>query len=186
MRRLLLLFALALTIAACGGDDSTTEVSSDDEPPVVDDAAPTTSEPAVDEPIPVEPDGGVGDTPLGGVPFFGGNDTICPSLTLFNDADDERAARSASQCFLDAVDADTPVVWDVSIPTIEGDPIYHRFHFTGDDIVIVRDDRADTFGSGTVQAQRCAAVTMNEFEWLPVGIECDPIDHPGFPEAEVS
>ena len=153
---------------------------------MTEDAAPTTSaSSASDQPIPVEPDGGIGDAPLGSVPFFGGNDTICPSLTVFNDADDEQTVRAASQCFLEAVDADTPVVWDVAIPTIEGDPIYHRFHFTGDDIAIVRDDRADLFGSGGVEAQRCAAVTTAEFEWLPVGVDCESIDHPGFPEAEL-
>jgi hypothetical protein len=172
-----LLFVAVVLVAACG-DEPSTETGSDDVDPV-------TTAALSDDPIPVEPDGGIGDTPLGDIPFFGANDTLCPSLTLANDADDEQTARDAGKCFLDAVGAGTPVVWDVSIPTIEGDPIYHRFHFTGDDVVIVRDDRADTFGSGSVQAERCSSVSASDAEWLPVGVDCTPTDHPGFPEAEI-
>jgi len=108
---------------------------------------------------------------------------VCPSLVLTYDADDEARARAGTACFLDAVDAGTPLVWDVDVPTVEGDPIYHRFHFTGDDVLIVRDDRADTFGNGGVRAQRCATVTSEPLEWLPVGVDCEGVTHPGFPEA---
>lgn len=162
-----LCFLFVLFASGCG-----------DESPPADDAGLT------DEPIPVEPDGGIGDTPLGDIPFFGSNDTLCPSLVLTNDIDDPAKMRAAVPCLLDAVDAGTPVVWDVSIPTVEGDPIYHRFHFDGDEVVIVRDDRADTFGVGTVRAERCASLTWPEEERLPVGVECVSAEHPGFPEAE--
>ena len=155
MHRRCLLFALALSLAACGGG----------------------------EPIPVEQDGEAADTVRGDVASFGADDTRCPSLTLNNEADDEQIARAASLCVLDALGAGVPVVWDVSIPTVEGDPIYHRFDFAGADVVIVRDDRADTFGSGSVRAERCAAIEARDAEWLPVGVDCEPIDHPGFAEA---
>ena len=190
MRRLLFLLILAVSVAACGDEDPATDVTTghDDEPRVTADAEPTatTTMPPDDEPIPVEPDGGIGDTPLGGVPFFGGNDTICPSLRLMNDPNDLGTAREASPCFLDAVDEGVPVVWDVVLPTIEGEPIYQRFHYTGDDVLIVRDFRADTFGSGGVRAERCASVAMGEADWLPVGVDCVSTDHPGFPEADTN
>lgn len=118
-----------------------------------------------------------------GMVVFGEDETVCPSLTLANDLDDEQRAREAATCLLDSVTAGIPAVWDVSLPTVEGDPIYHRFDATGDDVVIIVDDRADTFGAGTVRARRCATVIASDAEWLPVGVDCSPIEHPGFSDA---
>ena len=154
---LLVLLALTALFGACGDDD----------PPTA-----------------AEPGGGIGDTPLGEVAFFGADETVCESTVLANEVDDEARVREAGQCFLDAVDAATPLVWDVSVPTVEGDPIYHRFHYTGDDVLIVVDSRADTFGSGAVDARWCASVRRDSGGWLPVGEDCVGVDHPGFADAE--
>ena len=153
-RRLLVPVTLLIVAASCGGDGSD-----------------------------VAAGGSQGDASVVAV-AFGADDGRCPSLTLSNDLDDEERARAGTACFLEVVEGGTPIVWDVSVPTVEGDPIYHRFDFTGDDVLLVVDDRADTFGSGSVRAQRCGSVAAAQGEWLPVGVDCAPTDHPGFVDAE--
>ncbi len=155
MRRSLLLSVAPLVVAvACGGDGSEVATA-----------------------------GGQGGDSVVAV-TFGADDSRCPSLTLSNDVDDEERARAGTACFLEAVESGAAIVWDVSVPTVEGDPIYYRFDVTGDDVLLVVDDRADTFGSGSVRAQRCGSVAAAQDEWLPVGVDCAPTGHPGFVDAE--
>lgn len=183
-----LLLSIALTTGACGSDAQ--PVSAD--PP--NDSTPTeTSEPVDDTPvegeqIPVEPDGGIGDTPLGQIPFFGANDDQCPSTVLANEESDQELIAAGATCFLDQVTAGDPVVWDMNQPTVEGDPIYTRHFYDGEAVWILTDTRADTYGSGTVDSQRCVgAQTTN---WGIEGTNCAPAEFPsgfaGFPEAETN
>lgn len=193
-RFLILVLAFGLLTAACGddadpdttaGDDPSSSDATDASDPSTDASDPAVSGPAPsdDDPIPVEPDGGIGDSPFGSVPFFGANDDQCVSPTLTNSADDGDLLSAAIDCFFAEYDADTPVVLDVSVPTVEGDPIYHRYLYDGEGVTIVIDNRADTFGSGAVIAERCETLAAGDF--LPVGGNCVDInDHPGFPEAE--
>lgn len=134
---------------------------------------------------PVESDGGTGETPFAGVPFFGGNDDQCPSTVLSNSDDDQAVLQQGADCFLSEVEAGTPVVWDLSLPTVEGDPIFSRYLFDGEAVWLLGDSRADEFGRGTVSAQRCAGI--EGANWEPVGVDCVSTDYPGFsgfPEAD--
>ena len=134
-----------------------------------------------DEPAQVDSNTGVDD---GGSPtaLFGSDDDQCPSITLANELTDEAALAAGVDCLFAEFDAGRAVIWDVMTPTVEGDPIYHRFHYDGETVLVVRDDRADTFGSGGVSAQRCDEVTRTN--WVPEGsTNCAAVDHPGFPEA---
>ena len=115
-------------------------------------------------------------------PIFGRADTVCVSAELQNDDGDLDRLGEAISCLMDEVAAGRAVTVDLLVPTVEGDPMYHRFAFDGAAVLIVADDRADTYGSGTVRAERCASLEWDR-RWLPVGVDCSPTDHDGFPEA---
>lgn len=190
IRVLVLLVAVASVGTACGssiesvrsGSSAATPIPGDADPGVGGTPIPVEPDGGIgDSPMPVEPDGGIGDSPLGTVPFFGGNDTICPSTTLRNELDDETVVATAVDCFMAAYEAGTPLVWDLSRPTVEGDPIYHRFFFDGESVTIVVDNRLDAFGSPQIDARSCGSVVRGA--GMPEGIDCTPIEHRGFPEA---
>lgn len=180
---------LALVGAACGSDGEETVAAAGDPTPTTETPIPVEPDGGIgdeaDDPIPVEPDGGIGDSPFASVPFFGGNDDQCASVTLANEPGDDALRQEALDCFFAEYDAGNPVVVDLAIPTVEGDLVYHRYAFDGSATTIVVDYRLDAFsGGGGVDARTCAAVEPGDF--LPTGIDCTPIaDHPGFPEADV-
>ncbi|MGI9606470.1 MAG: DUF4362 domain-containing protein [Acidimicrobiales bacterium] len=113
---------------------------------------------------------------------FGANDNQCTSVRLKNEVEDEAVRAEALECFFGEYDAGTPVIVDLAIPTVEGDDLYHRYDYDGSSVLIVIDTRLDEFGSGGVSAQRCTAVEPGRF--LPEGVECEDVDHAGFPEAD--
>lgn len=141
--------ALMLAIAGCSSSNDTAEEPVDDSP--------------------VDQSDGV---------VFGSEDNQCPSTTLHNEIDDDRILAAAVNCFFAEYDAGRPVVWDLDIPTVEGDPIYYRFDFDGDTVTIIADNRLDTFGTPHIEARRCAQVERNNS--VPQGVNCDPIEHDGF------
>ena len=116
-----------------------------------------------------------------GPPIFGTADTVCESVRLLNEDGDLEKMASASSCLLGEIDAGRAITVDIATITAEGDPIYNRYAFDGESVLIVADDRADTFGNGGVRAERCASIQAGRF--LPEGIDCQSADHDGFPEA---
>jgi len=121
------------------------------------------------------------DEPVSTTPIFGTEDTTCESVTLRNEDNDEQLLTQAVDCLLGEIDAGRPVTVDISAATVEGDPIYNRFAFDGERILIVEDNRADGFGRPEVQAQWCSGIATGV--WVPEGVDCEDADHPGFPEA---
>ncbi len=124
-----------------------------------------------------------GDSPQAGEgdPIFGTQDTACASVSTRNEDGDEALLAQVSTCLREQVQARRPVTVDVAVLTAEGDPIYHRYAYDGDRILIVEDNRADEFGRGRVAAQSCTGLHVSD--WLPQGIDCRSAEHPGFPEA---
>lgn len=116
-------------------------------------------------PDPVEP------TPQDTLVPFGGFVEPCSASVLTNDVDDNQVLADGLACFLDAVETSTPVVWDLAVATVEGDPILHRYDFDGTATTITVDTTRDTFGAPTVDVQRCANVIDGRF--LPEGTECE-------------
>lgn len=174
-----LLSAIFILVAACSSDGD--DAALPDEP-TTRASEPNGDEAGNDEPIPVESHGDIDEAPADLVPFFGGNDDQCPSTTLSNDPTDQAMLSAAVDCFFAQYEAGRPVVWDLDAPTVEGDAIRHRFAYDGADVTIVIDNRLDSFGSPVVDAQICADIERTTF--IPVGVGCAPIDHPGFPEAD--
>lgn len=67
------------------------------------------------------------------------------------------------QCLLDAFAAGEPAHLDVESPTVEGDPIYHRYTVVGPEIVEVRTDTThDRFGSPGIITERCTSLVLVE------------------------
>lgn len=114
-------------------------------------------------------------------PIYGTEDTVCTSVRLANEDNDDAVLASAVDCLIAEVDAGRPVTVDIAAVTVEGDPIYNRFTYDGDRILIVEDNRADEFGRPVVVARSCAGISTGQ--WFPEGTDCEPADHPGFPEA---
>lgn len=113
--------------------------------------------------------------------IFGAEDTVCESVRLRNEDDDQAKATSATDCLLAEIEAGRAVTVDIASITVEGDPIYMRYVFDGETTLFVTDNRADAFGRGSVQASRCSSVQRSS--WFPEGVDCMPAEHPGFPEA---
>lgn len=112
---------------------------------------------------------------------FGDSDVLCESIKLRNEADDQDRLQLAVNCFMAEVDAGNPVTIDIDQPTVEGDSILLRYAFDGESFLLVQDSRLDTFGNGSVDAQRCPSLTANG-PFLE-GADCEPVEHPGFVEA---
>lgn len=112
---------------------------------------------------------------------FGADDDQCASVVLRNEENDRDVLSQATKCFFSEVDAGTPVTIDIDRPTVEGDSIFFRYAFDGASVLVVEDSRLDAFGTGAATAQRCESVARTD--WLPEGVECQPVDHAGFVEA---
>lgn len=120
----------------------------------------------------------------GGSIRFGGGESACPPTTAgaphVNTAED---LALAADCFFSAVAASTAVTWDLARNSVEGDPIYTRYAFNGDEITIVVDARKDRWGPQRVTAQTCESVARGA-AGLPEGVSCRTTSHDGFVEAD--
>lgn len=115
-------------------------------------------------------------------PDFGANDMECVSAVLRNELEDEVILAEFESCLLGEVEAGRPVTADVRALTVEGDPIWYRYSFDGELVLVIFDNRADTFGRGTVDAQECTG--LEPAGGLPRGQGCVDITMPGFPEVD--
>ena len=113
--------------------------------------------------------------------IFGTEDTTCTSVSTRNEDGDDTLIREVATCLLDAVAAERAVTVDVAVLSAEGDPIYYRYAYDGEQILIVEDNRADEFGRPNVVARTCE--DLSRTRWLPEGRDCVDADHAGFPEA---
>ena len=109
---------------------------------------------------------------------FGETTGSCDVTVLDNGPDDEINLADGAGCFVREVDAGRPVVWDVVIATVEGDPIPTRYDFNGEMVTITTDYSFDNFGSGGVAELRCASVRLTN--WLPEGTDCGSHEGQGF------
>lgn len=113
---------------------------------------------------------------------FASNDEQCASASLGNEPDDDEVLSEALDCLFAEYDAGNPVTIDIAVATVEGDPIFHRYRYDGDTVLIVEDSRADEFGAGSVRARVCADIVRGRR--LPDSNDCERVNHPGFPEAD--
>ena len=81
-------------------------------------------------------------------------------------------------CSSGAVDSRQPVVWDVVVATVEGDPVPTRYDFDGEQVIITTDYSFDEFGSGSIVELRCTGVRRSG--WLPEGTDCSTHEGEGF------
>lgn len=109
---------------------------------------------------------------------FGEHRGPCAPTVLNNGPDDQQTLSAGSACFLAEYDAGRPVIWDVLVPTVEGDPIVSRYDYDGTAITITTDYTFDNFGSGGVIAERWASVLSTN--WLPDGYDCTTTTGQGF------
>jgi hypothetical protein len=109
---------------------------------------------------------------------FGIQGEPCAPTVLRNEPDDEQIARAGSTCFLSEAEAGRPVVWDVLVPTVEGDPIPRRYDFDGRTFTITVDATRDEFGNSGVSVVRCEVVAAGRF--LPEWSDCDDASGEGF------
>ncbi len=114
---------------------------------------------------------------------FGERSGPCGPTVLTNGNDNQTVLAAGVTCFLDEVRAGRPLVWDVLIPTVEGDPIVTRYEFDGTTVVITTDNSFDNFGSGGVFEQRCSNVVPTN--WLLEGVDCTTSTGVGFIEASL-
>lgn len=109
---------------------------------------------------------------------FGDHTSPCEPTVLRNGVDDPRILESGAACLLAEFEASRPVVWDVLLPTVEGDPILTRYEFDGATVTITTDHSFDTYGSGGVTEQRCTGIRPSG--WLPEGVDCTTSSGEGF------
>lgn len=109
---------------------------------------------------------------------FGETTGPCGVTVLNNGPDDEVEVAEGAACFVDEFEARRPLVWDVVVATVEGDPIPSRYRFDGETVIITTDYSFDNFGSGGVVELRCSSVRLSN--WLPEGIDCSSHDGEGF------
>lgn len=114
---------------------------------------------------------------------FGEHPSVCEPTRLTNGIDDQTVLAAGVACFLAEHDAGRPVIWDVLIPTEEGDPIITRYDDNGTTITITTDFSFDNYGSGGVTEQRCGDVIATN--WLPDGTDCTTDVGEGFQEDSV-
>jgi hypothetical protein len=113
---------------------------------------------------------------------FASNDDQCASASLGNEPDDDIVLGRALDCLFTEYDAGNPVTIDIAVATVEGDPIFHRYRYDGETVLIVEDSRADEFGTGSVRARICEDIVRGRR--LPESDNCERVSHPGFPEAD--
>ena len=109
---------------------------------------------------------------------FGETTGPCGVTVLNNGPDDEVKMAEGAACFVGEVEAQRPLVWDVVVATVEGDPVPSRYSFDGETVIITTDYSFDNFGSGGVVELRCTSVRLSN--WLPEGINCSSHDGEGF------
>ncbi len=110
-------------------------------------------------------------------PVFGDTPGPCGVTVLTNDTGDEAALRTAVTCALAQLDAREAFMWDLLVPTVEGDPVLYRFESDGERVTIVTDNTRDEFGSRTVSVQVCE--TIGDTGFVPEGVDC--VDGTGAP-----
>lgn len=111
-----------------------------------------------------------GDPGSAPAPVFGERESVCGVTVLTNDVEDELLLREGVDCLLDAVDARQPVVWDLLLPTVEGDPILYRFEGDGRQVTILEDATRDAFGRRNAVLRQCDSIEDTGF--VPVGAGC--------------
>lgn len=114
---------------------------------------------------------------------FGEYTSVCDPTRLTNGDDDQTVLATGVACFLAEHDAGRPVIWDVLIPTDEGDPIVYRYDDNATTITITTDYSFDNYGSGGVIEQRCTDVAATN--WLPAGVDCTSSAAEGFQEVGI-
>lgn len=120
-------------------------------------------------------------TPASVEPIFGTEDTTCTSVTTRNEDDDVQIIASAVDCLFAEIEAGRPVTVDIAALSAEGDPIYYRYAYDGERVLVVEDNRADEFGRPNVTSLSCAR--LERTGWVPERFDCLDADHDGFPEA---
>ncbi len=110
-------------------------------------------------------------------PSFAANDDACPAVQLANEDDDQVLLAGAIDCLRSEIEGGRSVVADVAIPTVEGDPIYHRYAYDGEKVLVLVDSRADTYGSGSVTASECESLA--DVGTPPLGEDCVSVEMPG-------
>lgn len=113
-----------------------------------------------------------------GSKVFGDQSEPCPATVLTNGSDDDQKIDDGADCLMTEFEAGRPVVWDVLVPTVEGDPIPTRYAFDGDSVTITTDFSRDTFGGGGVDQQRCDG--LRRTSRLPEGVDCSTSSGDGF------
>lgn len=114
----------------------------------------------------------------GGSKVFGERSQTCSATVLTNDFDDDQKIANGAECLMAEFEAGRPVVWDVLVPTVEGDPIPSRYAFDGESVIITTDFSHDTFGNGGVDERRCAG--LRRTTRLPEGVDCNRSGGDGF------
>lgn len=114
---------------------------------------------------------------------FGEHAGPCAPTVLTNGNGDHSVLATGIDCFIGELRAGRPVVWDVLIPTVEGDPIVTRYEYDGISVVITTDNSFDNFGSGGVLEQRCVDIVATN--WLPDGFDCTTSPGVGFVESSL-
>ena len=119
---------------------------------------------------------------LAPAPVFGTDPGPCGVTVLSNDVDDQATLAAAVSCAIAEVDAERAFTWDLLVPTVEGDPILHRFVGSGDGVIMTIDTTRDSFGSPSVLVQVCD--TIDDTGFVPVGVDCTdstgvPFELPG-------
>lgn len=126
--------------------------------------------------VPAEP------APTGGLSrTFGGNDTVCRSV-IVQPTTGEAGLQEAKDCLLAEIAAGRPIVVDFAVVSTEGQPIYFRYAYDGNQILVVNDSRLDSFGSQTIIAQLCDSVLPGPIVPLPSG--CTAATSSGIAEAD--
>ncbi len=134
--------------------------------------------------IPAPPTTGESPSPEGSVfgsgRIFGANDDQCPStsVTIVDWPEAEDLVLLGQECFERSVNAGFPVIWDLAVPTVEGDPIFTRHLYDGNTVWLLRDNRADRYGSPKLEASKCEGYGPTRFGLD--GLGCKPSDYPGF------
>lgn len=113
-----------------------------------------------------------------GSKVFGDRSEPCSSTVLTNGSDDDQKIDDGTECLMTEFEAGRSVVWDVLVPTVEGDPIPTRYAFDGDTVSITTDFSRDTFGGGGVDEQRCDG--LRRTSRLPEGVDCTTSGGDGF------
>lgn len=117
---------------------------------------------------------------------FGADDTTCDSVELAGDAEDRQPIQDGVACLLAEIELGNPVVIDFSLGTVDGDQIFTRYAFDGEEILIVSDDRLDEFGANPgVSAAVCQSLVSSSVT-VPTGAECVAVGHDGFTDANGS